>query len=217
MIELKNVTFDYNKDKQILSDVSLCFEQGKMYSIVGPSGVGKSTLLSLISGLEKPQSGEIYFDGEKSDFEENIRKHNISLVFQNFLLFPYMNSIQNVVTAVEIKDKDGKNQEKKAKEILLSLGLYEKDLNRSVKKLSGGEQQRVAIARAIAVKSKYILADEPTGNLDEDNAEIIVSMLKNLARKHNCCVIIVTHSDYVKEQSDKSFKFSRGKIEPIKT
>ncbi len=212
MIKLENIHFEYNKDKVILKDVNAQFCEGKMYAVVGPSGVGKSTLLSLIAGLDKPQSGELYFDEEKSDFDEVIRKQNISMIFQNFLLFPYMTAVQNIVVAMDIKNGGNPESELRAKEILKSLGISDKDMHRPVKKLSGGEQQRVAIARALATGSKYILADEPTGNLDEDNAEAIVDILKKLSSQNNCCVIVVTHSDYIKQQADISCTLSRGDL-----
>ncbi len=212
MIKLENIHFEYNKDKVILKEANAQFHEGKMYAIVGPSGVGKSTLLSLIAGLDKPQSGELYFDEEKSDFDEIIRKQNIAMIFQNFLLFPYMTAVQNIVVAMDIKNGVSPESEIRAKEILKELGISDKDMHRPVKKLSGGEQQRVAIARALATGSKYILADEPTGNLDEDNAEAIVDILKKLSRDSNCCVIVVTHSDYIRQQADISCTLSRGDL-----
>lgn len=214
MLELKNITFYYKKERVLLNNVSVTFESGRFYSIQGPSGVGKSTLLSVIAGLEKPQSGEIYFDGVQSDFNETIRKHNISLVYQDFLLFPYMTAIQNVVAIMDIclRGVDGHNYETKAKEILSSLGLEEMDMYRPVRKISGGQQQRVAIARAIAVNAQYILADEPTGNLDEDNAELIIKLLKDIVAKYNCCVIVVTHLDYIKAQADTSYRLTKGSL-----
>ncbi len=212
MIKLEKIHFEYNKDKVILKEANAQFHEGKMYAVVGPSGVGKSTLLSLIAGLDKPQSGELYFDEEKSDFDEIIRKQNIAMIFQNFLLFPYMTAVQNIVVAMDIKNGASPESEIRAKEILKELGISDKDMHRPVKKLSGGEQQRVAIARALATGSKYILADEPTGNLDEDNAEAIVDILKKLSRDSGCCVIVVTHSDYIRQQADVSCTLSRGEL-----
>lgn len=214
MLELKNITFYYRKESVLLNDVSVTFDGGKFYSVQGPSGVGKSTLLSVIAGLVKPQCGEICFDGVKSDFNEIIRKHSVSLIYQDFLLFPYMTAIQNVVTIMDIclGSVGGNNYEIKAKEILTSLGLEEADMYRPVRKISGGQQQRVAIARAIAVNSRYILADEPTGNLDEGNAELIIGILKDIVTKYNCCVIVVTHSEYIKSQADVSYKLTKGSL-----
>ncbi len=211
MIKVKNVSFSYTKDKNIANDLSVEFELGKSYAIMGQSGVGKSTLLSIFAGIEKPQNGEVYFDGNKSDFKDTIRENNISLIFQNYLLFPYMSAIQNVVTAMDIHSNE-KDNKQKAKEILIKLGISEKDLKRPVKKLSGGEQQRVAIARAIAVKSKYIFADEPTGNLDEDTASDIINTLTSLTKENDVCIIIVTHSDEIRKKCDVSYRLTKGTL-----
>lgn len=215
MIKLQNINFSYNKNKNIFNDVTGEFKDGTFYSITGRSGCGKSTMLSILAGIESINSGHIYFDSNKMSTRDTILQHNISFIFQNFMLFNYMTAIQNVVVAMEIRCEDTINNTQKAIQILSSLGIDREDMNRPVKKLSGGQQQRVAIARAIAVKSKYIFADEPTGNLDEENEIMIINLLKNLAINDNCCVIVVTHSDYVKTVSDFTYNIAKGQMQLV--
>ncbi len=177
MISLNNISFRYPKaEKNVLNGASAIFEKGKMYAITGPSGSGKSTLLSLIAGIEVPQNGEIQIDGSRIDHDA-IRKHNIAFVFQNYMLFPYLNAVENVDLAVDIRLSQKSGFHEKTKELLISLGIREQALKRKVCKLSGGKQQRVGIARALALGAPYILADEPTGNLDRETAEKSFSCL----------------------------------------
>jgi putative ABC transport system ATP-binding protein len=217
MLEIRNVGFSYSKDPTIasvLDNINVQFYPGKLYSIFGPSGSGKTTLLSIIGGLEKPNSGSVMIDNKTLDDigESNVRKKHVSFVFQNYLLFPYLSAIENVVVAMDICHKEKSDKRKKAKEILLSLDLNEKDIARRVRKLSGGQQQRVAIARALAAETQYILADEPTGNLDKKTSVGIIEIFKELVRIHNKCVIVVTHSNIVRTASDISFKLSDGRL-----
>lgn len=217
MIEIRNVSFGYSKDPTIatvLDNVSMQFNTGKLYSVFGPSGSGKTTLLSILGGLEKPNSGSIWID-EKSleDIgESDVRKKHVSYVFQNYLLFPYLSAVENVLVAMDICGIKGIDKKRKATEILHSLGLNEKDIGRRVRKLSGGQQQRVAIARTIASETQYILADEPTGNLDKNTAVSIMEIFKELVNVYNKCIIVVTHSDIVRSASDVSFELSDGKL-----
>lgn len=176
VLEIRNVTYNYSNSKEkVLSAVNQKFELGKFYAIVGKSGTGKSTLLSLLAGLDNPKSGKILFQNE--DIEKkgysNHRKNNISLVFQNYNLIDYLSPIENV----RLVNKDA------SEDILLELGLDRDQINRNVMKLSGGQQQRVAIARALVSHAPIILADEPTGNLDDTTASEIIEILKNLPKK----------------------------------
>lgn len=218
MLELQSVSFSYekgNKKVNVLDDISVKFKPGVFYTIFGPSGSGKTTLLSLLGGLDVPQKGKVLFDTEdvKITGLENLRKNHVSFVFQNFNLFSYMTAIENVMVAIDISKIDIKNKKEYASDILQELGLNLNEINRKVKKLSGGQQQRVAIARALAVRANYILADEPTGNLDKKTSEGIVEIFKQLVHKSNKCVIAVTHSDLVKQASDISYNLENGSLD----
>lgn len=206
IFKLKNVSYLYDNSKsKVLSGITYNFEVGKFYAIIGKSGAGKSTLLSLLAGLDTPSSGEILFDNvniEKIGYSEH-RQKDISLVFQNYNLIDYLTPLENLKLVSKNASKD----------ILLKLGLEEEQINRNVMKLSGGQQQRVAIARALVSEAPIILADEPTGNLDESTAEEIIEILKKVAVENNKCVIVVTHSnqlasaaDVVLELKDKKLK-----------
>jgi len=214
MLELKNITYSYTKNKDVLKNLSLQFQPGKFYTIFGSSGSGKTTCLSLLGGLDEPKSGKILLNSKeiKEIGYNNLRRKEICFVFQDFHLFTHMTAIENVMTAIKISDRKISKVEmkKRALDSLLSLGLDEKDLNRRVTKLSGGQQQRVAIARALATKSTYILADEPTGNLDLKNTENILNIFRELVEQHNKCVIAVTHSIKVRDASDICYEIEDG-------
>lgn len=205
VLEMKDIFYSYEKSRKILTAVNAVFETGKMYAILGPSGSGKTTLLSLLGGLDIPQKGEILFDGE--DISEHgleyHRRNHVSLIFQNYNLIDYMTPVENVrLTAKQ-----------NAMSMLKSLGLTEDEAKRNVLKLSGGQQQRVAIARTLVSDAPIILADEPTGNLDEDTAAEITEVLKNCAHQMNKCVIIVTHSNELAKQVDTVFRLKKGKLQ----
>ena len=208
ILEIKNVSYSYaNSKEKVLSGVNQKFELGKFYAIVGKSGAGKSTLLSLLAGLDKPQTGKILFKNEdiKKKGYSNHRKNNISLVFQNYNLIDYLTPIENIRLV----------NKKASKEILLELGLNENQINRNVLKLSGGQQQRVAIARALVSEAPVILADEPTGNLDNDTAGEIIEILKRLAKERNKCVIVVTHSKEVADSADIILELSGKNLKKV--
>lgn len=184
ILEIKNVAYSYaNSKEKVLSGVNQKFELGKFYAIVGKSGTGKSTLLSLLAGLDKPQTGKILFKNEDIQKKgySNHRKNNISLVFQNYNLIDYLSPIENIRLVNKSADES----------ILFELGLNKKQIKRNVMKLSGGQQQRVAIARALVSDAPIILADEPTGNLDSATAGEIINILKKLAKDRNKCVIVL--------------------------
>jgi len=214
MLELKNITYSYTKNKDVLKNLSLQFQPGKFYTIFGSSGSGKTTCLSLLGGLDEPKSGKILLNSKeiKEIGYNNLRRKEICFVFQDFHLFTHMTAIENVMTAIKISNRQISKVEmkKRALDSLLSLGLDEKDLNLRVTKLSGGQQQRVAIARALATKSTYILADEPTGNLDLKNTENILNIFRELVEQHNKCVIAVTHSIKVRDASDICYEIEDG-------
>ena len=208
ILEIKNVTYNYsNSGELVLSKVNQKFEIEKFYAIIGKSGAGKSTLLSLLAGLDKPQKGQILFNGNdiEKDGYSNHRKNNISLVFQNYNLIDYLTPIENV----RLVNKNA------SETILFELGLDKSQINRNVMKLSGGQQQRVAIARALVSEAPIILADEPTGNLDADTAGEIIEILKKLAKERNKCVIVVTHSKEVANSADIVLELRDRKLKSI--
>ena len=193
-LEVKGVSYAYEKGKDILSDISATMETGKMYAILGPSGSGKTTLLSLLGGLDTPTQGSILFDGENISITglEHHRRNHISLIFQSYNLIDYMTPVENAALTAK----------RDVIPTLERLGLTQEEIKRNVLRLSGGQQQRVAIARALASDAPVILADEPTGNLDEDTAVEITAILKESAHTFGKCVVVVTHSNAVAEQAD---------------
>lgn len=206
ILEAKNVSYFYKsqKDKLILDNVSYGFECGKMYAILGPSGSGKTTFLSLLAGLDTPVKGEICYDGKNitaKDLTEH-RRHNISLVFQSYNLIDYLTPIENIKLG-------GKGN---PETLLNSIGMGKEFWKRSVLQLSGGQQQRVAIARALASDAKVLLADEPTGNLDESTAWDVIDLLKHIAHEENKCVIVVTHSKELADAADTVIRIESPRI-----
>ena len=204
IIETRNIEYSYDGNKAVLKKVSIQFEVGKIYAILGPSGCGKTTLLSLLGGLDSPSDGQVLFQGE--DIEEKglawHRKNNVAFIFQSYNLIDYMTSIENVALTSTLPPLP----------VLERLGITEEEAKRNVLKLSGGQQQRVAIARALASDASIILADEPTGNLDEDTAVEITSILKECAHQMNKCVIIVTHSGELAKQADIILRLKKGEV-----
>ncbi len=205
VLATKDLTYYYFSDRNIFEGLDLEFERGKVYVILGASGSGKTTLLSLLGGLDTPKGGEILFEG-KNIAEmglEQYRHDCVSFVFQNYNLIEYMTPKENV----QLVDANATT------ETLHQVGLTDDEIGRNVLKLSGGQQQRVAIARALASPAPVILADEPTGNLDEDTARDVTELLVERARSLNKCVIIVSHSNEVAAEGDVILRFSHGKIE----
>ena len=205
IMELNNVEYAYDNKRKVLKGVSLSLEEGKMYAILGPSGCGKTTLLSLIGGLDSPSNGQILYDGqdiEKMGLSAH-RKNNIAFIFQSYNLIDYLTPKENVALTSKLPPLP----------ILERVGLTDEESKRNVLKLSGGQQQRVAIARALASDAKVILADEPTGNLDEDTAADITAILKECAHQMNKCVVIVTHSNEIARQADVVFRLKKGQLQ----
>ena len=202
ILELKNVQYSYNNKKRILKGVSAQMEQGKLYAILGPSGCGKTTLLSLLGGLDSPGVGQILYKGQDiaGTGLADHRKNHVAFIFQSYNLIDYLTPRENVALTSKLPPLP----------ILERLGLTEEETRRNVLKLSGGQQQRGAIARALASESPVILADEPTGSLDEDTAGDITEILKDSAHRMNKCVIVVTHSGELADQADVVFRLKRG-------
>lgn len=218
MIEVRNVSFSYKSKYQVveaLKNISCTFDAGKLYAIYGESGSGKSTLLSLLAGLDVADEGNILVDGEdlsKMD-RDRYRKNQVAVVYQAFHLFPLLNALENIMYPLEMKGIDKKTAKKMGLQYLAEVGLAESVATQYPKMMSGGQQQRVAIARAIAGGGNILLADEPTGNLDSENEEHIVRMLKALAHEKGYLVIVVTHNPEIVKQCDVKMKMKDGRIE----
>lgn len=213
MLTMNHVAYSYHKARetvQIFEDKTLSFEQGTIYGIFGPSGSGKTTCLALLGGLERPDKGEILLDGTSiaKIGARNLRKHHISYVFQDYQLFSYMTALENVMAARQISHPKESLQASKeqSRRQLADMGLEPDEIMRRVTELSGGQQQRVAIARALVTDAEYILADEPTGNLDRENTKKIVGLLQQIAHEQKKCVIVVTHSEFVRKNCDVCYQ-----------
>lgn len=217
LLKLSRVSLSYNTDNNlinVLQDVSFEVDYKETISIVGESGSGKTSLIMLIGGLEKASSGKIQFkEFEISNLKEDqiseIRRKKIGIVFQSFYLIPNYTALENVSLTLEINKIQ--NPEQKAKEILDRFGLDQR-LNNLPSQLSGGEQQRVAIARSIAMKPQLILADEPTGNLDSENSNLISKILFDYVNEEKASLIIVTHDNNLANQTKRKIKIKDGRI-----
>ena len=216
-LQANEVVYTYRNKYQTvyaLNSVSADFAQGQMYAIVGASGSGKTTFLSLLAGLDVPSKGSITWNGESTHKldRDTYRLEHVSVIYQNFNLFSHLTVLENGAYPLYIRKRPKKEADAIAREKLLSVGLKEDQFGRFPNMLSGGEQQRVAIARALAAGSEIILADEPTGNLDSENSQNIVEILRELAHKENRCAIIVTHDPTVAEAADVVLHMRDGKL-----
>ena len=214
----KQVTYEYRNAVQTVkavNGVSCDFQQGLVYALVGASGSGKTTFLSLLAGLDVPTSGTIELDGESTANmnRDSYRLNHVSVIYQNFNLFQHLTVLENAAYPLYVRKMPKKKADELAAKKLVQVGLKEDQFKRLPNMLSGGEQQRVAIARALASGSEIILADEPTGNLDSTNSQNIVEILRQLAHENNRCVIIVTHDPAVAEAADVVLKMKDGKLE----
>lgn len=210
ILALDRVTYSYTKGgKKVINDLSHDFQPGKLIAITGPSGAGKTTVLSLLSGLTLPTEGRVMYDG-RNLAELNryrFRSHDIGVIFQSFNLLPALTVEENIVLSMEAS---GVSFDRPKHEIVLELlrkvRLPEEYAKERILHLSGGEQQRVAIARALSYGPRVVLADESTGNLDMATQDDIMAIFRNLAHDEGKCVIIVTHSPAVAGQSDEVFQ-----------
>lgn len=214
----RQVTYEYRNAVQTVkavNGVSCDFQQGLVYALVGASGSGKTTFLSLLAGLDVPTSGTIELDGESTANmnRDAYRLNHVSVIYQNFNLFQHLTVLENAAYPLYVRKMPKKKADELAAEKLVQVGLKEDQFKRLPNMLSGGEQQRVAIARALACGSEMILADEPTGNLDSENSRNIVEILRQMAHKENRCVIIVTHDPAVAESADVVLKMKDGRLE----
>lgn len=219
-IKCHDVSKSYEGDAvttQAVQHINLAFTKGEFTAVVGPSGSGKSTLLSLLGTLDKPTSGEISYD-EKQPFTmkkkdvADFRFEHIGFVFQQFHLLPTLTALENVMAPLFAR-KVSYNKTERAKEVLQNVGLSDK-LHALPSQLSGGEQQRVAISRALVHEPDWLLADEPTGNLDTETGEIIFTLIQEMNRKKGCGVIFVTHEPKLAERADRIIEMQDGRTVP---
>ena len=217
LLELKQLTLNYknyNTSVEVIKGIDLKINSSEKVAVVGKSGSGKTSLIMLMAGLEQPTSGEIIFDKQlisilDEDQLADIRKKKIGIVFQSFYLIPNFTALENVSLILEINSID--NSKQKAEDLLVQFGLKDR-LHHFPTQLSGGEQQRVAIARSMAVKPKLILADEPTGNLDSENSQMISNLLFEYANKNQSSFVLVTHDLKFAEKCDRIIQIEDGNI-----
>ena len=215
ILSLRSVRYAYSNKYQIveaLKDVNCAFDQGFIYAVVGKSGSGKSTMLSLMAGLDVPNEGDVFFRGTSTrtlDLDA-FRRNDVAMIYQSFRLFPLLTALENVMYAMELHGIRPRDAKKRAAEYIRSVDLTDEVFNRFPSMLSGGEQQRIAIARALAMDTSLILADEPTGNLDSTTARNIIALLARLAHEHNYCVIVVTHDMEILDMIDVTFRMRDG-------
>ena len=220
IIELNNIskTFDNQKKISVLKNLSFKFKKGKIYSLSGPSGSGKSTLLNLLSLIDRPSSGNIKIDNRNINHNEieindKIRSSNIGIVYQEKNLLPDFTAIENVCIASLAANNNHKMAEQESLKIIQKVGLKDRT-NHYPSELSGGELQRIAISRAIVNKPRIILADEPTGSLDHENANQIFNLLFKLKNKDRV-IIFATHNRFFANKADYKISLSNGKIKTI--
>lgn len=218
MLEAKNIGYWYtHEDDYLFRDVNLTFEAGQSYAIVGQSGSGKTTFLSLLAGLDQPKAGQILYDGQdiKKIGMTNYRKHDVSVVFQSYNLFTYMSPLDNLLTAMAITNSEHAGDKTYAAEMLQKLGITADLLKKNVQHLSGGQQQRITIARTMACDAQLVVADEPTGNLDENNTVEVVDLFQKIAHEQGKCVIIVTHESAVARMCDQTYQLEKKLFQKV--
>ena len=204
-LELRDLQYEYSKDRPVLKGINAEFRSGRLYAILGESGGGKTTLLSLLGGLDEATNGGIRWNEESlaKKMLLHYRKNTVAFIFQSYNLIDYLTAAENV----RLTTKESPYH------ILEDVGITKEEAKRSVLQLSGGQQQRVAIARALVSDAEIILADEPTGNLDEDTAKGIVALLQKSAHELGKCVIVVTHSKELASQADVVFQLKNGLLQ----
>ncbi len=220
VIETKNLKKIYNQGSDIevraVDGVSVKIEKGEFTAIVGASGSGKTTLLNLIGGLDKPTDGDVMINGENiNNLSENemidFRLNNIGFVFQSYNLIPVLSSVENVEFIMLMQNRPKSERDKRAIELLRSVGL-EKELHKKPGKLSGGQQQRVAVARALASKPQFVLADEPTANLDSKATNELLDIMYQLNQKEAMTFVFATHDQRVIDRAKRVITIDDGKV-----
>lgn len=215
LFKAKNIAKGFSTPQgklEVLKDINFCVEPGESVAIVGRSGSGKSTLLGLLCGLERPDNGQLSFDGQSfSSLTEKdltkLRATKIGMIFQQFHLLSHLKAWENVALPLELSGVP--NAQEKARTLLAEVGLKDRGDHFS-SQLSGGEQQRVAIARAMAISPKLILADEPSGSLDESTGEEIMSLMFQLVKEHKMSLLVVTHSRALANRCDRILTMENG-------
>lgn len=216
ILSTEHLSYTYQSKYQkvyALKDVTCRFELGNLYAIIGKSGSGKTTLLSMLAGLGAPTDGSVYFDGEdiRQIGGSRHRRENVSVIYQSFNLFPKLNVLENTMYPMQISRVPKEEAVERALGLLESVGLSGQE-KKFPAMLSGGEQQRAAIARALASRAKVILADEPTGNLDQENGRTVMRLLRNLTEKDERCVIMVTHDRDLTALAYETLRIVDGKF-----
>lgn len=217
ILEADRVSYSYRtryRTVPVLKEVSCSFELGKLYAIVGRSGSGKTTFLSLLAGLDLPEEGQVLYDGVATSQlnRDHYRQKDVSIVYQAFHLFPLLTALENVMYPMELQGIKTPAARKQAQELMGLVGLSAGSEKQYPKMMSGGEQQRVAIARALASQARVILADEPTGNLDTENSQNIMEILTKLAHQEGRCVILITHDHEIAAQADVLLPLKDGRL-----
>lgn len=215
VLSLQDVEYHYaNSERIVLKKVNADFEKGKLYAIMGRSGAGKSTMLSVLAGLDVVSSGKILYKDKdiKNIDRDKYRAKDIGVIFQAYNLLQNASAIENITLSMSISDIKINNKKAKAYEILRKVGIDKESANRKILKLSGGEQQRVGIARAISHNPDIVIADEPTGNLDYETEQKVMQILIDLAHNSKKCVIVVTHSKEVAAYADVVYNLQNGKL-----
>lgn len=222
ILDLRNIYKTYGKgDNEVVAvdGISLKVDKGDIIAIMGPSGCGKSTLLNILGCIDIPSQGEYYIDDFQVDFKKlnqlsKIRNEKISFIFQNFALIKDLSVLENIMLPLKFRGIQRKERVNKAIKYLNELDIFNLK-NKSIRQLSGGQQQRVAIARALTQESEIILADEPTGALDQENSIKIMKILQELNQKHNKTILVVTHDNLVASFCNKTLKMKDGKWDSI--
>lgn len=214
ILEVRNLNYFY-KDGEgkriIFEDAEASFEQGLFYAILGESGSGKTTFLSVIAGQDSRYEGEVLFKGQeiKQIGLDKYRRTGVSMIYQNYNLINNYNAIDNIKIAMDISENVKKIDDSEIYRVLEEIGISKEKTRRKSSSLSGGEQQRVAIARSILTDSDIIVADEPTGNLDSNTSDEVIQIFENLARERNKCVIMVTHNERLAEKCDVVYRLNQ--------
>jgi putative ABC transport system ATP-binding protein len=213
MLEVRGVTKSYGADRRVLDAVTLTVAPGEYIAISGESGVGKSTLLNLIAGLDKPDSGDVLLEGVSlasldDDARTVLRRRRIGFVFQAFHLLPHLTVARNVALPLVLNAQVGAHADRRVEDVLDGVGLADR-AGSLPRELSGGELQRVAVARALVHRPGLVLADEPTGNLDPDSAATVLELLRAQLKRDRAAGILVTHSTTAARTTDRVYELTR--------